>query len=694
VLHSRAVSPVVRGIRSQAHQWGNLRGMPNRLAGATSPYLLQHADNPVDWHEWGEEAFEEARRRGVPVLISVGYAACHWCHVMAHESFEDAGTAAQMNAGFVCIKVDREERPDVDSVYMAATQAVTGAGGWPMTVFATPDGAPFYCGTYFPPEPHPNVPAFRQLLEAVGDAWANRRAELEGVGGRIVEAISGRLDLGAPTPLSADLLDRAVGALADRHDRQHGGFGGAPKFPPSMVLEFLLRAHARRGDPNTLGMATTTAEAMARGGLYDQLAGGFARYSVDAQWVVPHFEKMLYDNALLLRVYSHLDRATGAGWARRVADETAAFLLRDLGTAEGGFASALDADTEGVEGLTYVWTPAQLREVLGDDDGAWAAEVLGVTAGGTFEHGSSTLRLLRDPDDPERLARVRAALAAARGRRPQPARDDKVVTAWNGLAIAALADHGARTGNADLVGAARRAAELLYAVHWVDGRLRRASRDGVAGAHAGVLEDYGDLAEGLLALHAATAEGRWLTWAGELLDVVAGQFVDADGTWHDTAADAEVLVHRPFDPTDGPTPAGIAAVAGALVGHAALAGSPAHRARGEEALASLAGLVGAAPQAAGWAAAVGEALLAGPLEVAVSGPAGAARDSLAAAARSSASPGAVVVVGEPGAPGVPLLAHRPLVDGAPAAYVCRGFVCSAPVTGVSALSAAMSPPTD
>jgi uncharacterized protein YyaL (SSP411 family) len=387
--------------------------VPNRLRTATSPYLLQHADNPVDWHEWGEEAFDEARRRGVPVLISVGYAACHWCHVMAHESFEDAATAAHMNAGFVCIKVDREERPDVDSVYMAATQAVTGSGGWPMTVFATPDGAPFYCGTYFPPEPRPGVPAFRQLLEAVSDAWANRREELEGLGGRIVEAIAGRLDLGAPAPVSADVLDGAVGALADRHDRQHGGFGGAPKFPPSMVLEFLLRAHARRGDANTLGMATTTAEAMARGGIYDQLAGGFARYSVDGQWVVPHFEKMLYDNALLLRVYSHLERTTGAGWARRVADETAAFLLRDLGTAEGGFASALDADTDGVEGLTYVWTPAQLREVLGDDDGAWAADVLGVTAEGTFEHGSSTLQLLRDPDDGERLAQVRAALSEA-----------------------------------------------------------------------------------------------------------------------------------------------------------------------------------------------------------------------------------------------------------------------------------------
>jgi hypothetical protein len=437
-------------------------------------------------------------------------------------------------------------------------------------------------------------------------------------------------------------------------------------------------------------MARGTLEAMARGGIHDQLAGGFARYSVDARWVVPHFEKMLYDNALLLRAYLHLWRATGEEWARRVADATAAFLVRDLGTPEGGFASALDADTEGVEGLTYVWTPAQLVEVLGEDDGRWAAAVFEVTDAGTFEHGTSTLQLLRDPDDPARLASVRERLTAARAQRPQPARDDKVVTAWNGLAIAALAEHGVLTGSPSSVEAARRAAELLADVHWVDGRLRRASRDGVAGAPAGVLEDYGDAAEGLLALHQATGEGRWLELAGDLLDVVAEQFVDDDG-WHDTAADAEALVHRPFDPADGPTPSGIAAVAGAAVSYAALAGAPRHRELGEAAVGQLAKLAERAPRAVGWALAVGEALLAGPLEVAVSGPAGPERDALAAAARASTSPGAVVVVGEPDAPGVPLLAGRPLVGGRAAAYVCRGFVCSAPVTDVSALGAAMAP---
>ncbi|MCU1613276.1 MAG: hypothetical protein JWO98_816 [Frankiales bacterium] len=664
--------------------------MPNRLASATSPYLLQHAGNPVAWWEWGPEAFEEARRRDVPVLLSVGYAACHWCHVMAHESFEDEATAARMNGGFVCVKVDREERPDVDAVYMTATQALTGQGGWPMTVFTTPAGEPFYCGTYYPPEPRHGMPSFGQVLTAVSEAWTTRREELEAAGGRIAAGIASRLDLGAPTPLSAELLDRAVDALAGAYDERFGGFGGAPKFPPSMLLEFLIRNAARTGGERALSMARGTLEAMARGGIYDQLGGGFARYAVDAQWVVPHFEKMLYDNALLLRVYLHLWRATGEEWARRVADETAAFLVRDLGTPEGGLASALDADTEGVEGLTYVWTRAQLQEVLGPDDGPWAADLFGVSDRGTFEHGTSTLQLPRDPDDPERFASVRRRLVEARARRPQPARDDKVVTAWNGLAIAALADHGVLTGAAESIAAARRAAELIAATHWVDGRLRRVSRDGVAGAPAGVLEDYGDLAEGLLALHQATGEGRWLELAGDLLDVVAGQFVDEDG-WHDTAADAEALVHRPFDPADGPAPAGIAAAAGAAVTYGALAGSPRHRELGEAALASLARLVTSAPRAAGWAAAVGEALLAGPLEVAVSGPAGPEREALAATARAATSPGAVVVVGEPDTPGVPLLADRPTVGGKPAAYVCRGFVCSAPVTDVSALGAAMSP---
>ncbi|MGH3717141.1 MAG: thioredoxin domain-containing protein, partial [Micromonosporaceae bacterium] len=417
----------------------------NRLANATSPYLLQHAANPVDWWEWGEEAMSEARRRDVPLLISVGYAACHWCHVMAHESFEDSEVARLVNAYTVPVKVDREERPDVDAVYMTATQAMTGQGGWPMTVFATPGGEPFFCGTYFPRD------NFVRLLESVDNAWRDQRDAVTRQGQAVVEAVGGVRPAGGGSPLSAELLDTAAAQLARDHDPVNGGFGGAPKFPPSMCLEFLLRHHARTGSADSLEVVRHTCERMARGGMYDQLAGGFARYSVDARWVVPHFEKMLYDNALLLRVYSHLWRATGDPLARRVAGETARFLLDELATAEGGFASALDADTDGVEGATYVWTPAQLREVLGDADGVWAADLLHVTPAGTFEHGSSVLQLLTDPDDAARCERVRQALLAARAQRPQPARDDKVVAAWNGWTITALLEYATI---ADAVGAA------------------------------------------------------------------------------------------------------------------------------------------------------------------------------------------------------------------------------------------------
>jgi uncharacterized protein len=650
-------------------------GMPNRLAGATSPYLLQHADNPVDWRPWSAEAFAEAKERDVPVLLSVGYAACHWCHVMAHESFEDAETAALINAGFVAVKVDREERPDVDAVYMEATQGMTGQGGWPMTCFLTPDGAPFYCGTYFP------RPVFQRLLGAVGEAWRERRDEVLETGQRIVTALSAPREL-TPAPLDAAALDAAADSLRGTYDPVNGGFGGAPKFPPSMVLEFLLRRHARTGDG--LDLVVGTAEAMARGGMYDQLAGGFARYSVDAGWVVPHFEKMLYDNALLLRVYLHLWRETGSPLARRVVTETAEFLLGDLRTAEGGFASALDADAAGVEGLTYAWTPAQLIAVLGYEDGKWAADLLSVTEAGTFEHGSSTLQLRADPDDPDRWAAIRAVLLVARNARPQPARDDKVVAAWNGLAIAGLAEAGALLDRPDWVDAARAAAELLLDRHMVDGRLRRTSRDGVVGEPAGVLEDHADVAEGLLALHQATAEPRWLDAAGSLLDTVLERFGDGRGGFHDTADDAEELIRRPWDPADGPTPSGAAAAAGALLTHAALSDRTEHRAAADAALAALAPVLAAYPRAAGWAAAVAEAALAGPLQVAVAGA-----GPLVRIARMGTSPGLVVVAGEPDRAGVPLLAQRPLVGGQAAAYVCRGFVCDRPSTDPAALATAV-----
>ncbi len=662
--------------------------MPNRLADSTSPYLLQHKDNPVDWRQWGEEAFQEARRRDTPVLLSIGYAACHWCHVMAHESFEDAATAQAMNSDFVCVKVDREERPDVDAVYMEATQAMTGQGGWPMTVFVTPDGEPFFCGTYFPPQPRQGMPSFPQLLGAVAEAWRDRRDELLAVGQQVVSQLGTSDRVPAGPALDRAALDAAVRELATSYDEENGGFGTAPKFPPSMVLEFLLRHAARTGDDDALRMADGTAEAMARGGMYDQVAGGFARYTVDGGWVVPHFEKMLYDNALLLRVYLHLWRQTGSALARRVAFETADFLVRDMRTPEGGFASALDADTDGVEGATYVWTPAQLAEVLGDDDGWWAAELLAVTDRGTFEHGSSTLQLRTDPPDPQRWRAVRAKLAAARAARPQPSCDDKVVTAWNGLTIAALAEAGVLLEDRSYLDAAEAAAALLLELHLVDGRLRRTSRAGQVGPGAGVLEDYGTVADGLLALHQATGSGRWLAAAGGLLEVALTRFADDDGGFWDTADDAEGLVRRPRDPTDGATPSGSSALAGALLGYAALTGSARHREVADATVARSSTLVGRFPRAVGWLAAVGEAMLAGPAEVAVVGDS-AGRAELERAARMGTAPGSVVVAGEADRPGVPLLAGRPQVDGKAAAYVCRGFVCDAPVTDPAALRLAV-----
>ncbi|PXY21210.1 thioredoxin domain-containing protein [Prauserella muralis] len=657
----------------------------NRLASATSPYLLQHAENPVDWWPWSAEALAEAKRRDVPILLSVGYAACHWCHVMAHESFEDAETAAMMNEHFVNIKVDREERPDIDAVYMTATQAMTGQGGWPMTCFLTPDGEPFHCGTYYPPVPAHGMPSFKQLLSAVAEAWRDRRAELKDGAGKIVSHLAEQTGPLSEHPVDEQTVRSAVAKLRQETDPGNGGFGGAPKFPPSMVLEFLLRHYERTGAPEALSIVELAAEGMARGGIYDQLAGGFARYSVDAAWVVPHFEKMLYDNALLLRCYAHLARRTDSALARRVAAETADFLLRELRTPQGGFAASLDADTDGVEGLTYVWTPAQLTEVLGREDGLWAAELFRVTDDGTFERGASTLQLPQDPADPARWVRVREALLEARARRPQPGRDDKVVAAWNGLAITALAEAGVAFERPDWVEAAVDAARLLLDLHLVDGRLRRSSRDGTVGDAAGVLEDYACLAEALLALHQATGESLWLVEATMLLDVALDRFAVADtpGAYHDTADDAETLVHRPSDPTDNATPAGASALASALLTASALVGpdqASRYRSACEQAVRRAGALVAQVPRFAGNWLTVAEALLAGPVQVAVVGQDAAERSGLLVEAARGVHGGGVVLAGPPEADGVPLLADRPLVDGGPAAYVCRGYVCERPVT--------------
>ncbi len=660
----------------------------NRLTHATSPYLQQHAQNPVDWFPWGEDAFAHARARDVPILLSVGYSACHWCHVMAHESFEDPETAAVMNDRFVNVKVDREERPDVDAVYMDAVTAMTGHGGWPMTVFLTPAGKPFFAGTYYPKVRTHGMPAFGDVLLAVSETWQRRRADVEQQGDAVVarlEKLRSVESVVGDGPPDAAGLSTALRALMRQYDHVRGGFGDAPKFPPSMVLEFLLREHARTGDPDALLMAEATMRAMALGGMYDQLTGGFARYSVDAAWVVPHFEKMLYDNALLARVYLHLWRATGRSLGRRVALETADFIVRELGTAEGGFASALDADSEGEEGRYYVWTHEQLVDVLGDDDAAFAAEVFSVTPEGSFEHGASTLQRRREPDDVRRLDDVRRRLAEARANRVRPGRDDKVVAAWNGLAIAALAEIGALCERPDLVVAAASAADLLLRTHVVDGRLRRVSRDGVVGLPAGVLEDHADVAEGLFGLYAVTGEPRWLTAALSMVDLALLHFSDGEGGFHDTADDAEQLVRRPRDVTDNATPSGHAAMAGALLTASAYTGSIRYRDAAVAALARSGRLAVDSPRFAGWSLAVAEALESGPLEVAVVTEVG---DPLGARLRRTAqlavSPGAVVAWGRPDS--TALLTGRPLVGGGAAAYVCRGFACDAPTTAVDELA--------
>ena len=670
--------------------------MVNRLSDSMSPYLLQHADNPVDWWEWSEAAFDEARVRDVPIFLSIGYSACHWCHVMAHESFEDQVTADYLNANFVSIKVDREERPDIDSVYMDVTVAMTGHGGWPMTVILDHDARPFYAGTYFPPTPRHGMPSFPQLLTAITESWTQRRDEVLAAGQRIITAMNERtIPMQDGGPPDAEDLRAAIAAAERDFDSAQGGFGGAPKFPPSMLLEFLLREAARTDDAFALAMAERTLNAMARGGLFDQLGGGFARYSVDAEWVVPHFEKMLYDNALLLRVYAHWWRLTGSALAERVVRQTSEFLLREMTTPEGAFASALDADSEGVEGLFYAWSPKQLIEVLGADDGVWAANLLSVTEAGTFEHGLSTLQLRDEPEDLARWERIRSLLLEARSTRVRPGRDDKVVAAWNGLAIAALAEAGALFGEPDWIEAALAAADLLLAVHLGahdDDRLCRTSRDGRAGANDGVLDDYGSVAEGFLALYQVTGADEWLVLSGMLLDIAIQHFADGDGGFFDTADDAPALVRRPRDAVDNAEPSGWFATANACITFSALTGISEYRAIAERALGVARALGQRSPRAAGWGLAAASALLAGPVEIAVIGTLFDPRASeMHQVALMAVSPGAVTALAVAGEEtSVPLLRDRPTVGELATAYVCHGFVCQRPTTSASELAQLVS----
>ena len=620
----------------------------NRLAGETSPYLLQHADNPVDWYPWGDEALGRARDDDRPILLSIGYAACHWCHVMEHESFEDAETAAQMNDQFVNVKVDREERPDLDAVYMDAVVALTGHGGWPMTVFLTPEGEPFFGGTYFPPAPRHGLPSFRQVLDAVASAYRERRADVTRSAAQLVETIRSSSEV-APSsdPLTDSVLSEAARGLRRVFDGERGGFGGAPKFPPASVLDFLLR----RGEPD---MVTTTLDAMAAGGMYDLVGGGFHRYSVDADWLVPHFEKMLYDNALLVPAYLHAWVVTGDERYRRVVEETCDYLLRDLALPEGGFASSQDADTDGVEGLTYTWTEAE----------GVPAELLR-----PFEHGRSIIRGELDPE-------LKARLLDERSRRPQPARDDKAIAAWNGLALAALAETGRRLASNTVLQAAERLGNfLLGELSSPDGRLFRTWRNGRASI-PGYLEDYADVAHGLYELHVATGELRWLEESSRLVRLAVDLFADEErGGFFMTAHDAERLVARTKDLDDNPVPSGNSMLAFVLLRLARIYGDDELEHQAAGVLRLLHTNLGRIPTAFGWALCALDLYLSPPRELAIIG---APEDEVARAALAPFDPNAVVAFGPGDA--VPLLAGKTRVDGKPTLYVCERFVCRKPVT--------------
>ena len=658
----------------------------NRLADETSPYLLQHAANPVDWYPWGEEAFARAREEDKAILLSVGYSACHWCHVMEHESFEDDETAALMNDRFVSVKVDREERPDVDGLYMDAVVALAGHGGWPMTVFLTPDGRPFWGGTYFPPEPRHGLPSFRQVLEAIAEAYRSRRDDLEEQAGRLVDAIRESGERTASTdPLTTGLLTGAVSSLHAAFDPVWGGFGGAPKFPPASTLELLLRMHARTGSDDALAMARLTLDRMAAGGMVDQLGGGFHRYSVDAVWLVPHFEKMLYDNALLASAYLHAWSATGEERYRRVAEETLDYLVRDLRLPEGGFASAQDADTEGVEGLTYTWTLEELGDVLDEETAASFARRYGVTPEGNFE-GRSILHIA-DESVPEDSA-GREKLLEVRMTRPQPLRDDKAVAAWNGLTLAAFAEAGRTLDRPDyLEVAAGLALFLREQMSDPEGRLFRSYRAGESKID-GYLEDYADVANGYLELYFATGELRWLEEARLLAGHARERFGDPERGGFFVDDHGLVARRKEFD--DHPTPSGNSMLAYVLLRLARIYGDDDLTREAVGVFRLARSLLERAPTAVGHLLCALDFHLSPPQEVAVVG----SSDELRRAAFDGYRPNTVYAFAtgpdDPALDRVPLLAGKSLVDGRPAAYVCERFACRAPVTAPPELREALS----
>jgi uncharacterized protein YyaL (SSP411 family) len=672
--------------------------MPNRLAGETSPYLLQHSNNPVDWMPWGGDALARAKLLDRPIFLSIGYAACHWCHVMERESFEDEATARLLNDRFVSIKVDREERPDLDAIYMAAVQAMTGGGGWPMSVFLTPDGQPFYGGTYYPDEPRHGLPSFRQVLQGVSEAWTTQRGEVLAAGQRLVAALveQSRVASGGDVSIDGAFFEAVSAELDARFDARNGSWGAAPKFPQPMTLEYLLRRIAA-GDAAPRAVVRFTLDKMADGGIRDQLGGGFHRYATDARWLVPHFEQMLYDNAQLARVYLHASEAFEGDDSvryRSVAGGVFEYLLRELRRQDGAFASSQDADTDGVEGLTFTWSAAEIREALGDPalyDRFAAA--YGVTDEGNWEDVTILSRLWSADNEPlprddeaaeAELARARVALLERRAARPQPGRDDKALAAWNGLTIAAFAEAGRLLGEPRYTAAAAGAAEAITGGLLADdGTLRRSWKDGRA-VGAGVLEDYAHLAEGLLALYETTFDERWFTIARGLIDTVLARFRDPTGGFFDTAVDHEQLITRPKDPQDNAMPSGGAMTATVLLRLAAFTGEGRYRDAAERAIGTVADYLRRYPTGfAQWL--VAASFAAGDaVEVAIVGdPAGDATRSLLDPVWSEWRPFQVLAVAAPEASdgsAVPLLHDRVPLDGRPTAYVCRDFVCSLPVT--------------
>jgi uncharacterized protein len=655
--------------------------MANRLAGETSPYLLQHKDNPVDWRPWGEEALAEAQERDVPILLSIGYSACHWCHVMERESFEDEATAAYMNEHFVCVKLDREERPDLDAIYMEACQAITGQGGWPLNAFLTPDQVPFFAGTYFPPEERQGMPSWLQVLRSVVEAWDERSDEIRATSEQVSRRLSGAAWIEpSDEPLRQEMLDQAVSGLLAIEDRRHGGFGSAPKFPPASAIELLLRRGA-------VEPAARALRAMAAGGIYDQLGGGFARYAVDAGWLIPHFEKMLYDNALLARAYLHGWQATGDPLFRRVAEETLDWALREMRGPEGGFYSALDADSEGEEGRFYVWTVEEVREVLGDDAGA-ALDHFGVRAGGNFE--GRTI-LTRGAEEPPNLGDLRRRLYEARSQRVWPGLDDKRLTSWNALTIAALADAGAALEREDYLDAARTAAAFVLDELVEDGRLLRTWKEGRARLNA-YLEDHAFLLEALLSLYEATFEPRWFAAARSIADTTIERFGDPEhGGFFETSSDHERLLARRKDPEDHPIPSGNSSAAYGLLRLAALTGEHEYERRAVGVLRLFAELAPRHPNAFAHLLQALDFHLAPVREVALVGE---DVGPLERVVRARFRPH-IVLAGAPragdSAPAeVPLLEARTPVDGRATAYVCERFACKAPVTEPDELEALLA----